>query len=340
MKPVAVYYHPLFIEHNTGEHPENKTRLVVAKSVLERSGLELDWVTPIPAPVSAVALVHAPAYIDTIRDVAEKGGGWMDSDTVVSPKSYEAALVAAGSGLTAVDRAIEQGQRAFLLVRPPGHHACGSRAMGFCLFNNIAVAAEHAVEELGVQRVLIVDWDVHHGNGTQAAFYDDPRILFFSMHQAGHYPGTGMAREVGSEEGSGFTVDVPLQSGSGDGAVRLAFESLLLPLAKSFKPQIVLVSAGYDAQEGDILGGLTLSQDAFQWMAASLVELCDEVGAAGPVCFLEGGYVPQMVADSIVATIKGLQGDKPKFDKDATADEKADVREAVEEVKPFWKGVL
>jgi acetoin utilization deacetylase AcuC-like enzyme len=340
MKPTAVYYHPLFVEHETGEHPENKKRLIVAKKALEESGLNLEWITPEPAPVSAVARVHDSGYINTIREVAEKGGGWMDADTVVSPKSYDAALTAVGAGLMAVKRALGQGEEAFLLVRPPGHHACRSRAMGFCLFNNIAVAAAYAVAELGVERVLIVDWDVHHGNGTQAAFYDDPKVLFFSMHQAGHYPGTGMAREVGAHEGAGFTVDVPLQRGAGDGAVRLAFESLLLPLAKAFRPQLVLVSAGYDAQEGDILGGLCFSQDAFQWMAASLAALCQEIGAAGPVCFLEGGYVPEMAAKSMVATVKGLQGASPEFDRAASVEEKADVREALEEAKPYWTSAL
>lgn len=340
MSPVAVYYHPLFVEHETGEHPENKRRLIVAKRFLEESGLDLEWLTPGPAPVSAVELIHTPAYIETIREVAEQGGGWMDADTMVSPKSYEAALVAAGAGLEAVDRAIKTGQRAFLLVRPPGHHACRDRAMGFCLFSNIAIAAAHAVTTLGIERVMIVDWDVHHGNGTQAAFYDEPRVLFLSTHQAGHYPGTGMAREIGTGAGAGFTVDVPLQAGAGDGAVKLAIESLALPLARAFKPQLILVSAGYDSQEGDILGGLQFSQDAFQWMAATLAEICEEIDAAGPVCFLEGGYVPDMLARSIAATIRGLRGDKPKFDRSPTADERADVREALEEAKPYWKGVL
>jgi acetoin utilization deacetylase AcuC-like enzyme len=149
-----------------------------------------------------------------------------------------------------------------------------------------------------------------------------------------------MARDVGSDEGAGFNIDVPLQEGSGDGAVRLAFDSLLLPVARAFSPQLVLVSAGYDPQDGDLMGGLAFSQDAFQWMAAKLAEHCAEVGAAGPVCFLEGGYVPEMAAKSIVATIKGLQGERPEFEKAASAEEKADVRETLEEAKPFWKGVL
>jgi acetoin utilization deacetylase AcuC-like enzyme len=340
MGPVAVYYHPLFLRHETGEHPENKERLVVTRRALDDSGLELEWITPEPAPISAVARIHDSAYIDFVRKTAEDGGGWLDWDTAVSPDSYDAALLAAGAGLMAVDRCLSTGQAAFMLVRPPGHHACRSRGMGFCLFNNIAVAAAHALDELGLERVLVVDWDVHHGNGTQAAFYDDPRLLFFSMHEAGHFPGTGMATEVGSGNGAGYTVNVPVQAGAADGAVLLAFESLLEPLARSFRPQMVLASAGYDAQRGDPLGDLRLSQTAFQWMAARLVSLSQEVGASGPLCFLEGGYVPEMMAASVVATLEGLRGETPPFERIVSDDERADVREALEEVKPYWKGVL
>ncbi len=340
MVPLAVYYHPLFIEHDTGDHPENKRRLIVAKQALAESDLALEWITPDPAPVPAVERIHDAAYIESVRALADEGGGWLDWDTAVSPKSYEAALLAAGAGLMAVDRALSAGQNAFMLVRPPGHHACRSRGMGFCIFNNIAIAAAFALEELGLERVVIVDWDVHHGNGTQAAFYNDPRVLFFSMHLAGHFPGTGMAREVGTGDGAGFTVNVPLQAGEGDGAVRLAFESLLGPLACAFQPQLVLVSAGYDTQRGDPLGGLSFSQDGFQWMAAYLARLAQELGAAGPLCFLEGGYNPEMMAASVVATLRGVCGETPPFEPAVSLDERADVREALEEVKPYWKGVL
>jgi acetoin utilization deacetylase AcuC-like enzyme len=344
MTPIPVYYHPLFIEHETGEHPENKRRLVVAKRVLEESGLDLEWTTPEPAPVSAIERVHDPAYIERVRMMAEDGGGWLDLDTAVSPRSYDAALMAAGAGLVATERAVAGGRAhsrpAFLLVRPPGHHACRARGMGFCLFNNIAVAAAHAVEQLGLERVLIVDWDVHHGNGTQAAFLGDPHVLFFSTHLAGHYPGTGHTREVGTNDAAGFTVNVPLQHGDGDGAVKQAFDTLLSPLAHAFRPQLVLVSAGYDPQEGDPLGGLRFSQTAFQWMAAYLASFCRTQGAAGPVFFLEGGYVPEMMAASVVATIRGMAGEAPAFDPKISSDERADVREALEEVKPYWKGVF
>jgi acetoin utilization deacetylase AcuC-like enzyme len=338
--PVAVYYDPLFLGHETGQHPENKRRLVVAKQTLLASGLDLEWVTPEPAPALAIARVHDADYIESVRKLAQDGGGWLDLDTVVSPGSYEAATLAAGAGLTAVDRALETGQKAFMLVRPPGHHACRSRGMGFCLFNNIAVAAAHALEERGLERVLIVDWDVHHGNGTQSMFFGEPRVVFFSTHEAGHYPGTGMAREVGSGDAAGRTVNVPLQAGEGDGAVLEAFDSLLTPLARAFEPQLLLVSAGYDSQSGDPLGDLRFSRASFQWMAARLAQLAEETGAAGPLCFLEGGYVPAMMADSVVATIAGLGGEAPAFEPDVTADERADVRETLEEIKPYWKGAF
>ena len=340
MAPIAVYYHPSFIEHDTGEHPENKRRLIVAKRALEKSGLDLEWVTPEAASVSAVARVHERSYIDSVRELADEGGGWLDLDTAVSPRSYEAALRAAGSGIMAVDRCLADGQKAFMLVRPPGHHAGRSRGMGFCLFNNIAVAAVHALEKAGLERVLIVDWDVHHGNGTQDVFYKDPRVLFFSTHLADHYPGTGAARQVGAGDGIGHTVNVPLQRGAGDGAVRLAFESLLAPLARAFLPQLVLVSAGYDSQQGDPLGGLRFSQAAFQWMAAYLLSLSEEIGALGPLCFLEGGYVPDMMSASVVATIAGLRGDAPPFEQAPSAGEEKSVRKTLEELKPFWGGAL
>jgi len=340
MTPIAIYYHPLFLEHDTGEHPENRRRLAVARQALLDSGLELEWVTPEPAPTAAIARVHDPAYIESVESMAERGGGWLDLDTAVSPRSYDAALLAAGAGLMAVDRALQSGEKAFLLVRPPGHHACPKQGMGFCLFNNIAVAAAYALAEKGLERVLIVDWDVHHGNGTQAMFYKEPRVLFFSTHEAGHYPGTGRTQETGGDEAAGFTVNVPLMAGEGDGAVEQAFDTLLAPLARAFKPQLILVSAGYAPQAGDPLGDLCFSQTSFQWMAARLVHMAEEAGAAGPICFLEGGYSPQMMAASVVATVKGLTGDLPAFAPAVSADERADVRETLEEIKPYWKGAF
>ncbi|MCL5734716.1 MAG: histone deacetylase [Actinobacteria bacterium] len=340
MDAIDVYYHPLFLKHETGEHPENKQRLVVAVQTLEGSALDLDWVTPEPAVSADVERVHTPEYVETVRRVAAQGGGWLDWDTAISPDSYDAALLAAGAGIMAVDRGVEDGALAFMLVRPPGHHARPSQGMGFCLFNNIAVAAAHAVDVLGLERVLIVDWDVHHGNGTNDAFYDDPRVLFFSIHEGNHYPGTGLASEVGSGDGAGFTINVPLRAGGGDGAILASFESLFLPVARSFKPQLILVSAGYDGQRGDPLGELRYSETAFQWMAARLRSLALEVGGAGPLPFLEGGYVPSMMATSIVATLRGVLGEQPDFETTVLDSERQDVQRAVEAVRPYWKDAL
>lgn len=337
---IDIYYHPTFLEHDTGEHPERKERLMVTRETLLDTDIDLAWVVPEPASAEAVAKVHDPAYVDSVRRLAEDGGGWLDYDTVVSPRSYEAALLAVGSGLAAVDSCLATGRLAFMLVRPPGHHACPSRGMGFCLFNNIALAAAHAVTEAGLERVLIVDWDVHHGNGTHSVFYDDRRVLFFSMHQSGHYPGTGSAKEVGSGDGAGYTINVPLRAGDGDGAILFAFESLLLPVARAFKPQLVLVSAGYDGQSGDPLGGLSYSEASFRWMASQLRALSVEIDASGPLVFLEGGYVPRMLASSVVATLKGMEGQIPAFDPVVTEAAHADVQAAIAQVRPFWEGVL
>lgn len=340
MPATAVYFHPLFLEHETGNHPESSDRLVAIRAALLESGLPLEWVEPEAAPLRAVQRVHGSDYLKHLEELAAMGGGRLDWDTVVSPASWDAALFAAGAGIGAVRRAVDSGQKAFLLVRPPGHHALSHRGMGFCLLNNIAVAATYALEELGVERVLIVDWDVHHGNGTQNAFYADPRVLFISMHQGHHYPGTGGADEIGTQDGAGFSVNVPFSDGSGDGGAYTAFHELVGPLADAFRPQLLLVSAGYDSQSGDPLGDLTLSAAAFQWMAAWLVDLGQRLGSAGPVCFLEGGYDPHMMARSVVATIRGLQGESPPFAPPVREYERRAVKDTIEAVRPYWPGVF
>jgi acetoin utilization deacetylase AcuC-like enzyme len=335
-----VYYDPMFLRHETGEHVESRQRLIAATEALTNSDVDFDWITPQPAELQAIARIHDMSYIQTVREIAEEGGGWLDWDTAISPDSYEAALLAAGAGIMAAEKAVTDARRAFLLVRPPGHHARRSKGMGFCLFNNIAVAASYALDELKLERVLIVDWDVHHGNGTNESFYDDSRVLFFSVHESNHYPGTGEVADVGSGEGAGYSINVPLTAGCGDGALLEAFESLLLPVARAYRPQLVLVSAGYDGQRGDPLGDLNYSESAYQWMAARLSSFCEQSGAAGPVVFLEGGYVPNMMASSVIATLRGMAAEEPDFAPEASVAERRDVERAVTALRPYWEQIL
>lgn len=342
MPSTAVYYHPRFLDHDTGSHPEAAQRLVACRTALLAGELDLEWLEPLPARPDDIERVHDRVYRERLRLFAEEGGGYLDADTVVSSASYDAALLAAGAGIDAVDRALAGVGPAFLLVRPPGHHALRTRGMGFCLFNNVAVAAAHAVQARGLDRVLIFDWDVHHGNGTQDAFYDDPRVLFISMHQRDHYPGTGHAHEVGSGPGAGYTVNIPLPARAGDGAARLIFESVVEPLARAYRPQLLLVSCGFDSMIGDPLGGLRLSEDAYRWMASRLMALGREVSAVGPVCALEGGYDPEALARAVGATLQGLvpDADVAAVEQSVGLEEAVAVAATVAELAPYWGRVV
>ena len=247
---VGFVYDPIYLKHDTGQHVENAKRLEAIISHLERTGLkqQLTLIKPRAASIEELSLVHDEHYISHIRDVAQKGGGWLDADTVMSANSYEAALYAAG-GVTRATEAVMNGEvdSVFALVRPPGHHATSQRAMGFCLFNNVAIAAKCALVNHKLERILIVDFDVHHGNGTQAAFYDDSHVLYISTHEYPFYPGTGSIEETGSWAAEGSTINIPLPAGSGDTECLEVFEQIIVPAAIRFKPQLILVSAGYDA---------------------------------------------------------------------------------------------
>ena len=334
---LAVYFHERFLEHDAGAwHPEAPARLIAARGALAASDLPLVWRQPRPATVEEIARVHTVAYIEGVERLADRGGGAIDMDTSVSPASYEAATLAAGAGVEAVERAQREGERAFLLVRPPGHHALRGRGMGFCLFNNVAVAAAHARAALNIERVFIFDWDVHHGNGTQDAFFGDPHVFYASSHLGNHYPGTGSVYEVGQGMGAGFTMNVPLPHGAGDGVMRYLFEALLEPVLREFKPGLILISSGFDSQRGDPLGGLRLSPDAFHWMALRLSRAAEELGAAGPVCFLEGGYEPDLLAGSIVRTMEGLAGREVNFSPEVSASDRAEVAPTMSGLRKYW----
>jgi len=309
----AYVYDPLYLKHDEPTHPENSRRLEQTLHHLQEGGLleRLQSITARDASIEEVAAVHRPSYIEEIRAASEGSQGWLDPDTYVGPHSYAAALRAAGGLLQAV-QAVQQGQanNAFALVRPPGHHAVASRAMGFCLFNNIAIAARYALRKFSLERVLIVDFDVHHGNGTQDAFYAEPTVLYFSTHQYPHYPGTGHYQETGRGAGQGYTVNVPLPAGVGDLGYGRVFDEVLVPVARRYQPQLILASAGYDAHWADPLGGMLLSVSGYARMVRTLAALAEELCQRRLVLTLEGGYNLEALAASITATFAVLLGDE------------------------------
>ena len=305
----GLVYDPIYLEHDTGDHVENSQRLVTAISYLEETGIKgkLNCLPSRPALLEELEMIHAPDYISYVKSKAEKGGGWLDPDTIMSPKSYEAALYAAGGLMGAIEAVMKREvDNAFALVRPPGHHAIHDRAMGFCIFNNIAVAAKFALNKFNLNRILIADFDVHHGNGTQDAFYADPRVLYFSTHQYPFYPGTGWLDETGTGEGTGTTVNFPMAAGWGDEEYLRAFKEVLIPVARRFQPQLIMVSAGFDAHWADYLAMMGVSVEGFAQMVMILKELAAELCHGHLVFTLEGGYNLQVVASSIKAVFDVL----------------------------------
>jgi acetoin utilization deacetylase AcuC-like enzyme len=308
------FSHPSSLEHDPREwmpgHPDTPERLVA----IERALAERDWLDweRREAPAAAeeeLELVHAPEHVESVRELCRAGGGAIDPDTYVSAASYRAALHAAG-GACEMARALLAGeaQVGFSAARPSGHHAEPERAMGFCLFDNVAVAAELAIRELGAERVLILDWDVHHGNGTAEAFRDRADVLFVSIHQAGIYPGSGPAGDFGSGAGEGYTINLPVPGGSGQDDWLALIEHVVVPVALAFDPDLVLVSAGFDAHRDDPLAGCLLETESFGRMAAQVREMARRAGAPlGAV--LEGGYAPTALADSVLATLAALGGE-------------------------------
>jgi acetoin utilization deacetylase AcuC-like enzyme len=297
--------------HDTGGHPESSQRLRAVEEALHAPELNphLSQLTPRKADVPELAEIHDSHYILQVEEACKGGIHALDPDTVVSVESYDEACLAAGGVLTALD-AVVAGvvNNAFCAVRPPGHHAERDRAMGFCLFNNVAVAARYAQKRHELEKVLIVDWDVHHGNGTQNAFYDDPSVFYFSIHQEHHYPGTGRGDQEGKGEGCGFTKNVPLPAGSGDKEYREAFEQVLIPAADIFEPDLILISAGFDAHGEDPLAGMQVTEAGFGFMTDSLIVLAEKYCQGRVVSMLEGGYSLSALKRSVQAHISGLIG--------------------------------
>ena len=306
--------HPSSLAHDPRafmpEHPDIPERLEAIEAAMDAvAWLGCERRLAPQALERELTLVHRPAVVHAIRDLCLGGGGEIDADTYVGETSFVAALHAAG-GAAALARALVTGEATsgFCAVRPSGHHAEPDRAMGFCLFNNVAVAAAVAIEQLGLERVMIIDWDVHHGNGTAEAFRHRRDVLFASIHQSGLYPGTGSLSDVGSGEGYGYTVNVPVPVGSDEEVWLSVLEHVIVPVGLEYRPQLVLISAGFDAHRDDPLGGCRLESESFARMARLVRDLAAEVGA--PIgAVLEGGYDTAALAESVLLTIRALEGD-------------------------------
>lgn len=326
MPRVGLIYDPVYIEHDTGNHVENSGRLTTTMSVLQETGV-LERTTlfpPRPASVDEIALVHSRQYIDQVRAMCVRGGGSLDLDTVISSGSYDAALMAAGGTVTAADALMNKTlNHAFCLVRPPGHHASCWHGAGFCLFNNIAIAARYLLAHYAIERILIVDFDVHHGNGTQDTFYTDPNVLYFSTHQYPLYPGSGTLNETGKGDGQGLNINIPMSPGCGDPEYQTIYEDILAPIAMRYNPQIILASAGYDGHWADQLASMQLSVFGYFRIAQILKVLADKLCGGKLLFTLEGGYNQQALAYAIAATLNVLNGsgdfDDPLGVKDSVA---------------------
>jgi len=329
---------PAFLAHDPGpRHPECPARLSKTLAMLEAHPLEgVRYARPREASQVELARVHGPELVASLRALDGKDA-MIDGDTFTSPGSVRAAVLAAGAGVSAVEAVLRgEARNAFALVRPPGHHAEPDRAMGFCLFNNAAVAAEHA-RALGVERVLVVDWDVHHGNGTQAAFVGRRDVLYQSCHQFPYYPGTGAEEEVGSGEGEGFTVNVPLPAGRTDADLAAVFEDVFLPIADAYRPGLVVVSAGFDPHEDDPIGGMQVTERGFAALCTAVRQLAERHCAGKLVLMLEGGYSLVGLPRSVHACVEVLTGGRTEALPAGTTNEaKAAIQRAQAVQARYW----
>ncbi len=344
MAPSPVFLeHHSSLEHDTGTHPEQPARITaIDRELHERGWLGLERLISPPVARATLNAVHPDEYVGMIEGWSVRGGGQLDLDTVVSEGSFLAALHAAGGAVKMVDLLLDGVASAgFSAHRPPGHHALRARAMGFCLFNNIAVAARHAIDARGLERVMIIDWDVHHGNGTNDIFYEDNQVLFISLHQSPLYPGTGSAGEAGAGDGLGYTVNIPVPPGSDDALYRSVVDHVLVPLALEYKPELLLISAGYDAHRDDPLADVHLTEEGFAAMTRSLWRCSAELEA--PLgCVLEGGYALRPLARSVAATLEVLSAPAPASD-DGGSPGQVEIAPlsttVLERLRPWWPSV-
>ncbi|HWP49884.1 MAG TPA: histone deacetylase [Candidatus Limnocylindrales bacterium] len=310
-KKTAFIYSDVYLKHNTGKsHPERKERLTAIVEHLNRTGLMEELIqVPIRLPTrQEITWVHPESYMDQLQRDIEGGATYLDPDTRVSPESYEVALQAVGGALTAVDQVLQgRVHTAFCAVRPPGHHAEPNKAMGFCLFNNVAIAARYAQHTYNLEKILIIDWDVHHGNGTQDIFYEDPTVFYFSIHQYPWYPGTGGSEERGAGKGKGFTLNIPVPAGTGDQEYISVFNSILRKQALAYAPDLILISAGFDAHRDDPLSHTRVTTEGFRSLSEIVSQIAQEKCDSRIVSVLEGGYNLQALAESVEAHLRVLR---------------------------------
>ncbi len=348
MPPLAIIRDDRYLEHVAGDdHPESPDRLRVIHDLIDREFSDLPVLLPRLAVEDELALVHGRSYIRAIALTEGRAHSRLDADTGLSARSWEIARLAAGGLLNGVD-ALFQTQNSkletlnsvFAFVRPPGHHAEPARGMGFCLFNNVAIAAAYAKKQFGLKRILIVDWDLHHGNGTQRAFYNDPSVLFFSSHQYPYYPGSGDFGQAGSDEGEGYTVNAPFPAGFGDAEYVHVYSRILKPVALEFRPELVLVSAGFDPFIQDPLGGMTVTHEGFGALA-SLVRDIAEIACGGKVLItLEGGYHPEGLRSGVRSVLQALLGrNASRFDSAPAPAAEQVVQRIIAVHKKYWKSL-
>lgn len=342
---VGIVYHPDYLVHTQSQHPERKERLEHINAALHEEGL-LDKIVmsePKPATVEDIALVHSLDYISAIEEACLSGKRFLDMDTYIVPDSYKVALLSAGGALEGLRNVMEGPEcKTFVLNRPPGHHAEKKQAMGFCLFNNVAVAAAVARRDFGLQRIAIVDWDVHHGNGTQHSFEDDPAVLFISIHQSPAYPGSGYLDEVGRGGGEGYTVNLPLPAGCGDRDYALFYEQVIVPILDQYKPELIIVSAGQDAYHQDPLAGMALTHKGYYYMAETMAGVADRWAEGRLLLCLEGGYHLQGQAGAVMQILSAIgQWGLPIREKSPDLAPNRQVQQRLEEVlavqRQYWK---